>query len=286
MAVYEPAETIARAILEQGIVSAAFLGDGTNDKTHGDGGIHINGWIVVAVVGVLLLFATGVGTYGLANNWFDTYLPIEQPRTVMIEQTPTPTATPTAAPTISIKEPWASGLLKYATFPDKQQERAVRAAIGQPDGDVLSGDLLKITQLYFSGNMVLQNDSGIAFDRAGNCSVNSAPVIQGSITDLKLIADMLALERLSLVYQQIDSLSRLSSLERLTELNVAGNPVSSIGDLSGMVSLQTLHLEHTQIKDFSTLNGIPRLKTVTASADMFPLTLDAATQIFDVVLVP
>ena len=177
-------------------------------------------------------------------------------------------------------------LSEYASFPDKQQERAIREILDQPSGDVLSSDLIKITELHVCGNMVLESDAGIAIDRAGNCSVNSAPVIQGSISDLRLIGDMLALERLSLVFQQIESLSSLSPLVRLTELNVAKNPIDNVGDLSALTSLQWLHLEHTQIKDLAALNTLDQLNTVTVSAEMFPLSFDAATQNFDVVLVP
>ena len=280
------ADSLTQAILEQGIISAAFLGDGMNDTAGGKVGIRFNGWILASIAGVLLLVATAAGTYGLANNWFDAYLPVSQTNVAALAATPAPTAVPTPAPTINLEGPWAGMLSKYAAFPDEQQERAVRAALGQPEGDVLMSDLLMITQLHFCGNMVLQSDAGIAFDRNGSCSVNSAPVIQGGITDLKLIADMPALERLSIVCQKIDSLSPLSSLTLLTELNAAGNPISDIGDLSGMASLVTLRLEHTQIRDFSGLNGLSQLKTVTASADMFPLKLDAATQKYDVVLVP
>ena len=281
----EPRDT-ARAVLEQGTIGKAYLGDGTNDPIDKDIGIHFNGWILASIAGILLLVATATGTYGLANNWFDRYLPIAQENTAVIAETAAPTAAPTPVPTINLEGAWASMLSEYASFPDKQQERAIRAALDQASGDVLSGDLLQIKQLHVCGNMTLKSDDGIVFDRAGNCFVNSAPVMQGDISDLSLIADMLALERLSLVCQQIESLASLSVLTRLTELNAAGNPIADIGNLSGMASLQTLHLEHTKVKDLSVLNGLGRLETVTVSADMFPLTFDAATQKFDVVLVP
>ena len=266
------------------MIGPDFLGDGTNDKMKTVTGQHFNIWMLATIAGVLLLTGTAVGTYGLANHWFDDYLRIAQPTVVVAAVTPVPTTTPTAMPTIDLQGPWATMLSDYATFPDEQQERAVRAALNQPDGDVLQSDLLKITQLHFCGNMALKTNDGIRFDENGTCTVNSAPVIQGSIEDLSLIAGMLALERLSLAYQRIDSLDQLALLERLTELNVAGNPIETTGNLSGMVSLQILHLEHTNVRDLSGLTGLLRLKTVTVSAEMFPLNLDAATQKFDVML--
>ena len=280
----ESGEKIDQVILEHGKISPDFLGDGTSDKKKTVTGQRFNIWMLATIAGVLLLTGTAVGTYGLTNHWFDDYLRIAQPTAVVAAVTPVPTATPTAVPTIDLQGPWATMLSDYATFPDEQQERAVRAALNQPDGDVLQSDLLKITQLHFCGNMTLKTNDGIRFDENGTCTVNSAPVIQGSIEDLSPISGMLALERLSLVCQRIDSLDQLALLERLTVLNVAGNPIEIIGNLSGMVSLQTLHLEHTNVRDLSGLTGLQRLKTVTVSAEMFPLNLDAATQKFDVML--
>lgn len=278
-------DTLDHAILAHGMIGSDFLGDGTNDAKDDDSRIQFNGWMLLSIFGVILLVLMIGGIYALSNHMLDKYLPSAQPSAVVVRTTPTPTVAPMVAPTINLEGPWASMLSEYVTFPNDQQERAVRAALNQPDGDILQSDLLNITQLHFCGNMFLQSDSGIAFDRDGTCSVNSAPVIRGSISDLSLIADLLALERLSLVYQNIESLSKLTTLTRLTELNAAGNPIETTGDLSDMLSLQTLRLEHTNLQDLSMLNSLPRLKTVTVSADMFPLNMNAATQMFDVVLV-
>ena len=275
---------VARAVLEQGTLTDAFLGDGTNDTHRDRRGVRFNVWTAVTVLSVLLLLAVGLGAYGLSHNWFDAYL--ERNNIVVVQDTPAPTVTPTAQPTIKLDGPFASMFEEYATFADQQQERAIRDTLGQEEGDVLSRDLLTITQLHVCGNMTLRNSSGIAFDRAGNCSVNSAPVGQGGIVELSTISSLLALERLSLVCQQITSLEPLTSLQRLVELNAAGNPIQQIGDLSGMLSLQTLHLEHTKITDLAELSKLPQLKTVTLSAEMFPLKFQKQTQRYDIVLVP
>ena len=280
----EPVGDFARAILEQGIIDTAFLGDGTNDAPQSFKGVQFNAWTVIAAFGVLLLIVTAVFTYGFANNWLDEFQWGQETNQTVAAQTPRPTAAPTPVPTIYDDGYLTDVLKERVSFSDAQQERAVRSALDQPEGDIYQADLSNITQLHLCGNMVLQTDAGIAFDQDGNCSVNSAPVMQGSVADLKLFADMPALERLSLVCQKIESLYDLSSLTRLQELNIAGNPISTIGDLSGMASLTTLHLEHTQIRNLTALNGLSQLQTVTASAEMFPLTLDDKTQRFDIVL--
>jgi hypothetical protein len=231
------------------------------------------------------VLATLLGTYGLANHWFDKYLLLNQ-RNEAAAVVATPTITPAPLPTIDPSGDIARTIMEYASFPDALQEDAIREALGQQEGDILSADLLKITQLHFCGNMAPRSADGIAFDKTGTCYVNGAPVIQGKISDLDLIKGMLALEHLSLVCQQISGLDKLSPLSRLIELNVAGNPIEKIGEIGGMVSLQILHLEHTNVRDLTALNTLPKLKTVTVSADMFPLSFNADTQKYDVVLVP
>lgn len=283
-AIEQQSALVDRAILEQGTVSPAFLGDGTNDPPRFLHGHRFNVWTAVSFLGVLLVLSSCVGAYGLSRSWFDNYLPKRD--AVAVQATPTPRLIPTAEPTIQIDGPFAGMFLEYASFAGDQQERAIRDTLGQEEGDVLTSDLLTIKQLHVCGNMTLRSGDGIAFDPSGNCSVNSAPVMQGSIADLSTIADLLALEKLSLVCQQITSIDELWPLQRLVELNVAGNPITRIGDLSNMVSLQTLHLEHTKITDLSPLGKLSRLKTVTLSAEMFPLTFQTGKQSYDVVLVP
>jgi len=283
----EPSGAVAAAILAEGTVTSAFLGDGTNDPTLIGPGGRFNLWTIAAGLGVLLLVATMVGTYGLTNHWFDECLASlqdsnDEEKIIAVSPSPTPTALPTLDPQDLI----VGIIAEEAEFPDAQQERSIRDTLDQPDGDVLMRDVLTITQLHICGGMTLKNSDGIAFDRYGNCSVNSAPVMRGEISSMELIGEMLPLERLSLVYQQIEKIDLLSPLAWLNELNIAGNPIASIGDISGMVSLQTLHLEHTNIHDLTALNALSQLKTVTVSADMYPLTMKKESQQYDVILVP
>ena len=119
------------------MIGPSFLGDGKNDPKEPTAGLQVNFWILVAMSSILLLIATAFGTYGLANNWFDAYLQQPSASIVVAESTPLPTPTPTAAPTIDLEGPFASFFSEYAEFPDDLQERAVRAALDQPNGDVL-----------------------------------------------------------------------------------------------------------------------------------------------------
>lgn len=280
------AEHVAQAVLEHGTIDIAFLGDGTNDDLGVCKSSRFNGWMLVAGFGIFLFITTAIGTYGLTNHWFDACFSSEETKSVIAESTLVPNAIQTPPLEIDLEGAWVGMLGKQAVFPDEQQERAVRAAIDQPKGDVLIEQLRDITELHFCGNMGLKTDTGITLDSEGNWRVNSAPVMQGSISDLSLIADMLALKRLTLVCQQVESLAPLRTLILLTELNVAGNPLSSIGALDDMISLNILRLEHTGLTDLSALNSMPSLQVVTVSAEMFPLKLDPDTQRYDLVLVP
>lgn len=279
-----PMDTARRA-LDAGVITEAFLGDGTSDPGGVSGGGRFNGWILATVLGALLLLAAVAGAYGLNNGWFDVLLPArEAAAQATAVPTGAPTAVPTPAPTVDVSA-WGTMFNDYAAFPDKLQERAVRAAIGQSEGDVLTSELLSVTQLHFCGNMALHNDAGIAFDENGACSVNGAPVIQGPVSDLSLLADMPALTTLTLAQQSVTSIKPLGVLTQLSTLNAAGNPIRNLNRLTGFASLATLHIEHTQIADLTPLNDLPRLAIVTVSADMFPLVTDPETQRYDIVLV-
>ena len=169
-------------------------------------------------------------------------------------------------------------------FPDAQQERAVRAALELPSGEVPRERLLDITELYFCGNMTPRDLSAVAFDAEGNCAVNGAPVVEGKVADLSLLGAMPYLETLALICQPVGDLSGLNALALLRELSLAGCASPDLATLGELQSLETLRLEHSGVRDLSVLSDMPALRTVTVSADMIPLTLDESTR-YDVVLV-
>ena len=156
-------------------------------------------------------------------------------------------------------------------FPDSQQERAVRNALGIESDNILSGDLAGITGLHFCGNMVLNHTKGISFDGDGSCRVNGAKVIPGSVRDLSVFGKMVYLEELTLACQPVTNLSALEKLVLLRELNLAGSELQTLDTLGELPSLEVLHLEHTEVQDLQPLDQLPRLRTVTVSRDMLPL---------------
>lgn len=171
------------------------------------------------------------------------------------------------------------------SFPDPDQERAIRSALGIKDGEILRGQLADLDQLFICGNMVTKSLENTAFDEDGVCRVNGAPVIRGKVSDLSLLPYAVRLEKLGLVCQPLGDLSPLSSHVLLQELSLAGSTAADLSALSDLPSLTTLRLEHTEVKDLSPLDTLPRLKTVTVSRNMLPVRFSESAG-FDILLVP
>lgn len=171
------------------------------------------------------------------------------------------------------------------TFPDSDQERAIRSALGIKDGEIMRGRLADLDQLFICGNMVTGSLDNTVFDEDGTCRVNGAPVIPGKVADLSLMPYAVRLEKLGLVCQPLGDLSPLSSHVLLQELSLAGSTVEDLSALTDLPSLTSLHLEHTRVQDLSSLEALPCLKTVTVSRNMLPVHFgeDAG---FDILLVP
>lgn len=242
-------------------------------------------WIGL-VFSLLLLAAAAVFVYALASGWFDPP-PYEPPAQA---DTPSPSAAPTETPSPAptdtpVPTPTVDPGHFPVSFPDAQQEGAVRRILKQPNGDVLRPDLANVTELYFCGNMTLDSPDAITFDPDGTVRVKGAPVIEGKVSDLSMIRIMMYLEKLALIDQPLGGVPSLSGLVLLRELYLSGSDVSTVSQLSGLPSLKTLHLEHTDVKDLSPLLNIPSLETVTVSVDMLPLVFPDERP-FRIILVP
>ena len=232
-------------------------------------------WKQIAFAASLLLFlGSSAAFFGLMTGRFTVQQPLE-PGPQVQERTQEP------APVVV--DMGAAQQFFAVQFPDAQQEQAIRSLLGKDAENILSEELAVIQELYFCGNMVLKQPTGIEFDEAGNCRVNGARVLEGSVQDLSLIGKLAYLENLALICQPVSDVTQLQNLLLLQELSLAGTAVTSVDGLGEMPSLEVLHLEHTAVTDLTPLEQLPRLKTVTVSRDMLPLvwTEDAG---FEVVL--
>ena len=237
-------------------------------------------WRTIGLIASILMFVIAAGT--LLALVTGRWNPVEKPETI-IETTAAvaPTPSPTPVPVLEMGE---AEKFFAISFPDSQQERAIRTALGVQSGEINSWQLSEIAELYFCGNMITEDLENVSFDAEGTCRVNGAPVISGQVTDLSLLSEMVQLKELALICQPIDDLSGLNGLRLLRELTLSGSNIENISKIQDLPSLEVLHLEHTGVKDLTSLNGLPGLKTVTVSRDMLPLRWSADAS-FEVVLV-
>jgi len=235
-------------------------------------------WRGVALFFSALLFLAAAGGLGaLATGRWE---PLPAPEPSAAAETPAPEPVPTAPPILELGE---AERYFAISIDNAQVERAIRRALGQTEGEIYRWQLAEITQLHFCGNMVLDGPEAVTFDADGVCRVNGAPVIRGSVSELKLVGDMARLESLSLICQPVKDISDLSGLTALRELNLSGSAVGDLRGLGAPPSLETLHLEYTDVADLTPLEALPNLKTVTVSRSMLPLTWSEAAP-FDVIL--
>ena len=220
-------------------------------------------WRALGLIASLLFFLAAAGTLGAlaAGKW----VPVPE----LPAETPAPRETPAPAPVVEIGE---AERFFAVSFPDKQQERAVRRALEIPEDPIYRWQLAQIPELCFCGNMTLDRKAAVSFDADGTCRVNGAPVIRGQVSDLRLISDMARLEKLALICQPLGDLSGLNGHLLLRELSLAGSSVEDLSALTELPSLEALHLEHTEVCDLTPLDALSNLKTVTVSRDMLPLT--------------
>ncbi len=218
----------------------------------------------------LLFFLAAASTFAaLATG---RWTPVKPPEVTAAVTTPSPSIRPSPAPVIEFGD---AERFFAAEFPDSQQERAVKRALGVSSEDVVyRWQLANIKELYFCGNMITGGIENISFESDGTCRVNGSPVITGQVADLSLIESAVRLEKLALICQPLQNISALNSHLLLEDLSLAGSSVSDISSLNDLPGLRTIRLEHTDVKDLSPLASFPALESVTVSRDMLPLKWD------------
>ena len=177
--ILETAPERADAILNSGFVTKRFLHSALESIP----------WERMGLVASLLLFLAAAGVLGaLAGGVWN---PPPQPPPQVIAETPAPSPSPTPPPVIELG---AAERFFAVRFPDSQQERAVRRALGDTQEEIYRWQLADIRELFFCGNMIAKGLENIRFDPDGTCRVNGAPVIMGQISDLSLLESAVRLK--------------------------------------------------------------------------------------------
>ncbi len=225
-------------------------------------------WRALRLIVSLLLFLTAAAALAaLAKGYF---MPKEPPAAKVSAEAQPPEEEPEPEP-VRVVELGEAERYFAVSFPDRQQEHAIRRALDIPEEEIYRWQIAQISELYFCGNMSIRSRDNVSFDKDGICRVNGAPVVKGQVSDLSLLKSAVRLEKLSLICQPLDDLSLLDGHLLLKELSLAGSSVSDLSDLKNLPSLEILCLEHTGVKDLTPLEAIPSLKTVTVSREMLPL---------------
>lgn len=263
----------AEAILRSGFVSRRFHRSFTESLPKG----------ALGLVASLLFFAVSAGALGaLRSGLWNPFPQEELQESVSVAEE---TDKEPEEPVPDVVDLGEAERLFAISFPDADQEKAIRSALNMKEDEIIRGDLAELDQLYICGNMVLKSLEKVTFDEDGVCRVNGAPVIRGQVSDLSLFPYAVRIEKLGLLCQPLADLSDLRSHVLMQDLSLAGSTVESIAALEDLPSLEILRLEHTQVSDLTALSGLPRLQTVTVSRNMLPLSWGADVG-FSVVLVP
>jgi hypothetical protein len=265
------AEARADAIVQSGFVTRRYHRSGMENIP----------WSALGLAASLLFFALSAGALWALRSGLWSPIPASQSAASAVEQAAEPEEETAVPEVVDLGEAERFFAL---TFPDPDQERAIRDALGINEGDIMRGQLAELDRLYICGNMVTKNLDRVSFDENGVCRVNGAPVIQGTVCDLTPLTYAVRLEELGLLCQPLKDISALNSHALLRELSLAGSTVEDIAALQDLPSLETLRLEHTGVRDLSSLDGFARLREVTVSRDMLPVVWSTEAD-FTVVLV-
>ena len=155
----------------------------------------------------------------------------------------------------------------HSTFADAGLERAVRLALGQPQGGLDSEELSGLRTLDAGGYGItgiegIERLSGLDTLMLGdNAVVNIGP-----------LAGLTRLQVLDLSNNQIADLAPLSDLLLLEALNLDSNQVEDLAPLARLTQLGLLNLDGNRVRDVSVLAQLRRLRSVELSGN--PLDLD------------
>lgn len=102
--------------------------------------------------------------------------------------------------------------------------------------------------------------AGMEFDREASSLIIRRTDL--SAEDLQNVAELYALNSLSLTEDGLEDVSVLTALGGLTMLDLSGNEITDLSPLASLSGLRTLYLDSNPITDFSPLYGLPELATL------------------------
>ncbi len=154
-------------------------------------------------------------------------------------------------------------LIDHTAFADFGLEKAVRAVLAKPRGELLAEELealetLDAVQLNIQSLEGIERLSGLRRLTLGaNRLATSA---EASLETLTPLSSLTALQFLDLSDNQISRLDDLDPLTRLTALDLSGNAITNVQPLRKLDQLTHLDLKNNAIIDIEPLADLRRLR--------------------------
>ena len=151
-------------------------------------------------------------------------------------------------------------------IPDANLRAAIEAALGKASGDTITAsDMTNLTDLT-ARNAGISNLTGL--EHATNLKslwLDGEEVRPGvwensnSVSDLSPLAGLTQLEALDFWQNSVSDISALAGLTNLTHLGLVGNNISDVSVLTGLTNLESLWLDGNPMADISPLAGLTQL---------------------------
>lgn len=146
-------------------------------------------------------------------------------------------------------------------FPSASVEKEVRKCLSKIDGEPIDSDPIypsDVAQIERLELTAVNDMYSIEFLR-GFVGLKELS-LAGSFTDLSPLANLTALEDLSMAYCDADDLSPLENLTNLEKLDIRGTRTESYDSLGKLPKLETLILMESDIDDVTPLANLTNLK--------------------------
>ena len=146
-------------------------------------------------------------------------------------------------------------------IPDANLEKAIRAMISKPVGDILKSDLLSIKDCNLK-TLDIKSLEGLQYAR----NIKSLTLTENKIEDISQISELKNLTSLSLNSNFIKDISPLAELLNLNSINLCDNKVSDLKSLRNLNKLEALDITRNPISDLSQISALKNsLKSLTAN---------------------
>lgn len=154
-------------------------------------------------------------------------------------------------------------LFNVPPFEDSNLERAVRQALGRPQGRLTPEALSSLTELNAQDGSI-RSLKGVEY----LTNLRELDLLWNDrIADVTPIANLTNLRNLNLGSNQIIDVTPIANLNNLESLWIWGNQIADVTPLANLTNLQYLHLQYNQIIDVTPLTNLTNLQWLTLDSN-------------------